>query len=226
MKRSLFLSLFILSLVPGFAQVKVSVLGDSYSTFKDWVPEGYAIWYTPSRTNTDVKNVEETWWHRLIEDNGLQLELNNSWSGTTICHTGYNGEDCSDKSFLARSGNLGNNPDIIYVFGGTNDDWAGVPIGEADGTDLYSLRPAVKAMFANIKEKYPESLCIAIINTELRPEITAAITDGCDAEGIPYIRLHAIDKQSGHPSINGMKAISSQVWKETAPLLYQHLRKQ
>ena len=46
--------------------------------------------------------------------------------------------------------NLGD-PDIILVFGGTNDSWAGSPIGEyvwADWTDeqLYSFRPAMEVV--------------------------------------------------------------------------------
>ena len=223
MKRNI-LFIFFLSAVLSFsAQVKVSILGDSYSTYEGWVPEGFAIWYAPWRGN-DVKKVEDTWWHRLIEENGLQLEKNNSFSGATICNTGYNGEDYSQKSFLTRSGDLGDNPDLIFVFGGTNDDWAGAPLGEPDGNDMYTLRPAVKAMFKNIKTKYPNALCIAIINSELKAETVNAMIEGCDAEGIPYIKLENIDKQIGHPSINGMKQISSQVWKATAPLLYNKLK--
>ena len=205
------------------AQVKVSVLGDSYSTYEGWIPEGFANWYAPWRGN-DVKKVEDTWWYRLIEDNGLQLEKNNSFSGATICNTGYNGDDYTEKSFLTRSGDLGENPDVIFVFGGTNDDWAGVPLGDPDDTDMFTLRPAVKAMFQNIKATYPDALCVAIINTELKEDTEKAIIEGCDIEGIPYIRLNAIDKQKGHPSISGMNAISHQVWKATAPLLYEKLK--
>ena len=224
MKKTIFAFLLMSLTLTTQAQLKVSVLGDSYSTFDGWIPEGYATWYADYRGN-DVKKVEDTWWHKLIEDNGLELELNNSWSGTTICNTGYNGVDDSKRSFLSRTGNLGENPDIIYVFGGTNDDWAGVPLGEENGTDLYTLRPAVKAMFKDIKANYPEALCVAIINSELRGEVVEAIKEGCNAEGVPYIQLVAIDKQINHPSVNGMQQIAKQVWKGTAPLLYKKMQK-
>lgn len=215
-------SLLILTLSAA-AQVKVSILGDSYSTFKGWNPEGYAIWYGPGRGN-DVQKVEDTWWHRLIENNALELELNNSWSGSTICNTGHNGADYSDRSFVTRSTSLGDNPDIIYVFGGTNDDWVGAPLGDENGTDLYSVRPAVKKMLRNIRSTYPDAVCLVIINTEMKADVEKSIVDACVAEDVPYVKLKAIDKQNGHPSVSGMEAIATQVWKATAPLLYAKLK--
>ena len=205
------------------AQVKVSILGDSYSTFSGSNPEGYAVWYGPGRGN-DVQSVEDTWWYRLIEDNGLKLELNNSWSGSTICNTGHDGRDYSDRSFVSRSQSLGDTPDIIYVFGGTNDDWVGAPLGEWGGKNLYEVRPAVETMLQNIKGSYPEALCVVIINTELRSDIEEILIQGSEKAGVPYVKLKAIDKQRNHPSVNGMKEVSRQVWKATAPLLYEKLK--
>ena len=52
-------------------------------------------------STNDVCNVNQTWWHDLVKENGTLLR-NCSWSGTTICHTGYKGKDASHKSFVAR----------------------------------------------------------------------------------------------------------------------------
>ena len=223
MKRLLLSLIFIAGFASLYSQVKVSVLGDSYSTFEGWIPEGNEPWYGAEIGN-DVKDVKDTWWYQLIEDNGLALELNNSWSGATICNTGYNGEDYTHRSFLTRAGSLGENPDLIFVFGGTNDAWAGSPLGEWGGTDMYTVRPASLAMFKKLKENYPDALIVAIVNTELSKDVEDIIIQACETEAIPYVKLEAIDKQSGHPSIHGMQQISKQVWKTTAPLLYQHLR--
>lgn len=223
MKKSILTLVLLSTLFSLYSQVKVSVLGDSYSTYEGWIPEGNEPWYG-EKIGNDVKDVKDTWWHQLIEDNGLQLELNNSWSGATICNTGYNGADYTHRSFLTRSGSLGDNPDLIFVFGGTNDAWAGSPLGESDGTDMFTVRPAAKEMFKNIKANYPEALCVAIINTELSPEVEDAIIKACEIEEVPYVKLESIDKQFGHPSVHGMKQISHQVWKTTAPFLYQHLK--
>lgn len=205
------------------AQVKVSILGDSYSTFENWIPEGNEPWYGPAIGN-DVKQVEDTWWFRLIEDNGLQLEKNDSWSGATISYTGYGGEDYSPRSFITRADRLGDNPDIIFVFGGTNDAWAGAPIGEFNGTDLYSVRPAIRELFRRLRANYPDALTVAIINTELTPQVESSLLTIAAEEDVPVVRLTAIDKQSGHPSIHGMSQIAAQTWKATAPLLYEKLR--
>lgn len=222
--KKLFIGMMLLSSVfTGAAQVKVSILGDSYSTYEGWNPSHHDVWYGSANRN-DVIDVKETWWYQLIDDNGLELEKNNSWSGATICNTGYNGADFTDRSFLTRSGDLGNNPDVIFVFGGTNDAWANSPLGNFDSSDMYSVRPATKAMLKNIKATYPEAVCMVIINTELSKDVENTLVEACTMEEVPYVKLNAIDKQSGHPSVNGMKQISNQVWKATAPHLYKKLK--
>ena len=81
----------------------VFILGDSISTFSGWVPEGYLYHYYPSGGSTDIRRVEETWWHQLIAETNSNLVMNNSWSGTTICYTGYEGVDYSaERSFITR----------------------------------------------------------------------------------------------------------------------------
>ena len=202
---------------------KVSILGDSYSTYEGWIPEGNENWYGPGIGN-DVNDVNQTWWKQLIDSNGLELELNNSWSGATICNTGYRGEDYTNRSFLTRASSLGENPDIIFIFGGTNDAWAKSPLGEFSGSDMYSVRPATMAMLHKVNESYPEALKVVILNTEISNDVIGALIKACETENIPYIQLENIDKQRNHPSIHGMKQIAHQVWKATAPLYYQHLK--
>ncbi len=135
MKKLVSLLLFAASAaIPGVAQVapSVSILGDSYSTFEGYIePESNVTWYyEPVRDDrTDLRTVDQTWWHRFVTENGYKLCVNNSYSGSTICNTGYDGADYTTFSFVTRCKNLGN-PDIIFIFGATNDSWAGAPIGE------------------------------------------------------------------------------------------------
>ena len=58
----------------------VIIFGDSYSTFEGYIPEGYAVYYSShdDRHPTDVRRVEETWWHRVIEQTGDVLVRNNT----------------------------------------------------------------------------------------------------------------------------------------------------
>lgn len=211
------------------AQVKVSVLGDSYSTFQGCIPEGYDCWYFTDTQGNDVHAPEETWWSILTDANGLQLEKNDSWSGATISYSGYRGEDYRHRSFNTRADRLGN-PDLIFIFGGTNDSWVPSPVGEfkyADWTDadMYSYRPAMAALLSKMKTLYPNALIVNICNSELSADVTNSMAEICAHYGIPNIVLTDIDKQMGHPSKKGMKEIARQVWKQTAPLLYEHLKK-
>lgn len=79
-------------------------------------------------------SVRNTWWHQFIKENNYRLCVNNSFSGATICHTGYRSEDYSDRSFITRMKALGC-PDIIFIFGATNDYWAKSPLGEYQYAD-------------------------------------------------------------------------------------------
>ncbi|MGM9803160.1 MAG: SGNH/GDSL hydrolase family protein [Muribaculaceae bacterium] len=204
------------------APVRVSILGDSYSTFEGYIPEGNAIWYGPekpysSNQGNDVRRVYDTWWYHLIDRHDLKLEVNESWSGSTICTTGYRGEDATEKAYITRADRLGK-PDVILVFGGTNDSWAGSPWGDykySDWTtdDLKQVRPAMCYLFHRLKELYPDALIYNIENTELKTEYYQSCEVVCRHYGIKRICLHHISKQFGHPSIDGMRAISEQVWQ-------------
>lgn len=62
---------------------RVSILGDSYSTFEDYVtPLTNEVWYyaKSDTSRTDVVNVRDTWWWQFVKDNGLQLCVNNSYA--------------------------------------------------------------------------------------------------------------------------------------------------
>lgn len=203
-----------------FAQLKVSILGDSYSTYLGHVvPDTNYCWYGVPKEmkQNDVKRVEDTWWHLFISEHGYQLERNNSFSGSTVCNTGYRKEDYSDRSFITRMNNLGN-PDIILVFGGTNDSWAKAPIGDFKYSDwskaeLYSFRPAFCHMMDYLTKQYPDATIYNITNTELSDEVTSSMDEVCNHYGVTNIRLQDVDKQWGHPSVKGMRSICDQVWQ-------------
>ena len=220
MKRKILLSLTLLFVsVVMMAQTKtVAILGDSYSTFEGYLtPAENYVWYFEkyNAKQTDVERVEQTWWHQLIAKRGWQLLMNNSFSGSTICNTGYQKEDYSDRSFVTRMKNLGC-PDIIFIFGGTNDSWAHSPIGEfkyenITKEDLWSFRPAMARMLQWMKSRYINTDIYFILNDGLSSEITSSSKTICAHYGVPCIELKSIDKKAGHPSIKGMQQIAEQV---------------
>lgn len=199
---------------------KVSVIGDSYSTFQGSVIPDTNLCYYGVPDNgviTDVQKVADMWWHRFINEHGCKLEYNNSYSGSTICNTGYEKADFTDRSFISRMANLGN-PDIILIFGGTNDCWVNSPIGNYQYSNwkkenLYYFRPAFSYLLDYLSKHYPKSLIYNTINTDLSHEITDSMNEICRHYEISSIYLHDIEKQGGHPTLKGMKSISDQVWK-------------
>lgn len=224
MKRILILFTLILAFpfVETAAQQKefktVAILGDSYSTFEGYIPEGNACWYfTRPQGENDVISVEQTWWHQFCEKGGYELLINDSYSGSTICNTGYDGADYSDRAFIRRMSNVtASDPDLILVFGGTNDSWANVPVGELQydkwsSKDLYSCLPACCKMLDYFKNAAPKSEVIFIINSELKYEIVAGIMEACGHYGAHSLLLKDIEKKWNHPSIKGMTAISNQL---------------
>ena len=206
----------------------IVIFGDSYSTFEGFIPNGYKAWYggeggTPEKT--DVFSVDKTWWYQLAKELDLNIVRNDSWSGSTICHTGYGGEDLSfGKSFVSRIlklesvGFFNEKIDTVLIFGGTNDRWADAPLGELkfsgiEREDLYSVLPAISFFAGKLAEKLPNANVIFIINTGLKPEIVEAMKASAEHYGAAYLELSDIDKQCGHPNVSGMRGICEQVKK-------------
>ncbi len=202
----------------------IMIFGDSYSTFRGHIPQGYAVYYSEDDCdNTDVRRVEETWWHRLCTRLDLRLIRNDSWSGSTLCNTGYNGDCSRSNSFIYRLEKLeeenffrDNAVDTVFIFGCTNDSWANAPLGEQKMSghtkeDLFSVCPAIGYFLGRLKEVLPEANVIFLINTELKPQIGEAVKAASAYHGTEYIQLESIHKCCGHPTIQGMQDIADQV---------------
>lgn len=195
------------------------IFGDSYSTFKGHIPDGYPHWYP----GNDVKSAGQTWWKQLISETDSKLLLNSSYSGSTVCHTGYDGNDYSEISFVARTEKLisegyfsENSVDTVIIFGGLNDYWAGSPLGEikyADFTedDKYSFFPALSYMLSAIKEASPDTRIIFVVCELLGDELKSGIAEICSHYCVETVEPTGIDLTAGHPSKIGMKKIADDI---------------
>ena len=204
----------------------IFIFGDSYSTFLGYIPEHYAAyyWQDPSPCH-GLNRVEQTWWHQLISETGTNLVMNDSWSGSTVGFTGYEGENTDINSFIARlekyiAADYFNDKDIdtLFIFGATNDDWCGAEVGELQyegwvKEDLYRVLPAVCYMINRAKQALRQSKIYWIINTELKDSIAEGIKAACRYYDIEYIALEHIEKIDGHPTPKGMTEIKDRVMK-------------
>lgn len=201
------------------------IFGDSYSTFENYIPEGYKPYYiSAGRPETDVTNVTETWWYQVAKEANLNLILNDSWSGSTIGYIGYDNEDCSQtSSFICRLNRLiasnffaNNQIDTVFVFGGTNDNWAHTNLGEIkfediQNEDLYFILPAICHFFKTLRNVLPNAEIYCLINNELKPEIVDCFDQTCTKYNLIKVTFEQIDKKSAHPTIKGMQDIKNQV---------------
>ena len=83
-------------------QKNAIIIGDSYSTFKGYIPENYLYYYGGDEDwRPKLDGVEKTWWHRLTKKTGLTLLLSDSYSGSSVCNTVREGYPI-DSSFIRR----------------------------------------------------------------------------------------------------------------------------
>lgn len=136
---------------------RLSILGDSISTFDGYIPQENETWYP----NQSVTAVDETWWNRTLNELGMTLDTNNSWSGSCV---GYvrNGKPSAHSD--SRIDNLGE-PDVIIVWTGINDFvYAGTALGTYDGNtqlpedaDSMDFCSGYAVMLNKILTAYPDA---------------------------------------------------------------------
>ena len=108
-------------------KTRVSLIGDSISTFEGWMPAGYVKYY-PNGSNATVVSAAQTYWYKLIYKymKNATLDMNIAWSGTVVARstdpdylaTDHGAGHCFVERFIADG--MGN-PDVILLHGGTND---------------------------------------------------------------------------------------------------------
>ncbi len=96
---------------------KISILGDSISTYLGYIPTEYASFY-PS-ANGDINNVNLTWWKQAINKLGAGVFTVNAYGGTCVSSS-TNNSTCDDTR-LSKLVVGGQTPDVIIIFMGTND---------------------------------------------------------------------------------------------------------
>ena len=206
----------------------VFIMGDSYSTYKDYIPNGYPFYYCKEgRENSPLvtkMNLEQTWWMQVLNNLKGNLVLNDSWSGSTVCHTRYDGEDCSKtSSFIFRFNKMreqgffkNNKIDTVLIFGGTNDNWANSPLGEPKFSnitekDMFNVLPAFCYLSRELRKELPNAEICFILNTDFKKEMVDCILDCAKKYNLITVQLKDIEKDFRHPNVLGMKSIADQV---------------
>lgn len=191
----------------------MSVLGDSISTYKGYVPTINDYAYPRTYLLTDVNL---TWWYRLINDFNMKLGINESWAGSRV----FNSDEKNYSSFgpdrhmasMTRLNNLDNNgtPDVIFFYGGTNDIGHSSNLEIFDSNEYYvkdivdlkkttysSFTEAYTLAIRRIKYLYPNSELIVLLPMSTKTyyteeelnNYTKIIKEICKRYNIFYIDL-------------------------------------
>lgn len=200
----------------------VSILGDSYSTFEGYIPAGQAVYYPRIEKVPDVTEVTHTWWQPLFARRNMNLLINDSYSGSTVCKDTRPGQG-PESAFVYRMHNTlsekgvnGEVPQVIFLFGTTNDSWLDRKVGEVKyenrtQEDLFSILPAACEMIEYVVLHNPQALVLVIANCDIKEEIRQGLHDAALHYGATPVMLHDVDKSNGHPTKLGMAQISAQV---------------
>lgn len=210
-------STFLADVIRRYEGKRLSILGDSISTFGDpsatnengtycfsYYPDA-SCRYSVDGVDSIAFDVNNTYWMRLIAKTGMVLGVNESYRGTRVAGTTNHAFNLQ-----TRIDHLGNNgtPDVILVFGGTNDAGYGVTIGTfntenpQDYTDaqiaalpVSTFADGYRAMLIRLMKTYPLAEIVVILPTFTTSYYTITnldkyveiIKEACDFFGIKYI---------------------------------------
>ena len=194
---------------------KVSVIGDSISTFRGYIPYGYSTYYP--RADGSFLKVEDMYWHRLIYNymTNARLERNISYSGSLVTNCNDDRVNSSQtyyaKRFILQNG-VGD-ADIVIIHGGTNDTTKKVDLatgilctsetGPSESVIASYLATADKAKTrAEIEALNDETYCEAYIKLvrlvqERNPQVKIVCVIGDHVRGGIQASVHAIAKHYG-----------------------------
>lgn len=189
-----------------------AVIGDSISTYLNYVPEGFKTFY-PYPT-ADVSDVNMTWWMQVINKMGGTLFVNNSYSGTCVADSSQNAT--KNMSRLEYTTISGETPDVILIYMGSND-CASASVTQSAFDKGYSQ------MIENLQQLCPNSeiilltLCSSpfysaseqqaynnIIKTKAS-DYNLKVVDISTAS----LANHLVD--SAHPAYSGMQIVANKV---------------
>lgn len=196
---------------------RVSVIGDSISTFRGYIEYGFPAHYPT--TDGDVTLVKQTYWYRLIYDymSNAKLDTNLSYSGSEVSR---NATQAYGPCFFERFEEYGlGSPDIVLIHGGTNDYAHGVAalstgyliqgsaaptdaqmqaLFDAAESDLGSLNDrefcsAYIKLICMIRQKYPDVKIVCIIGDYVSIGIQKSIKAIAEHYGAGCVDLYAVN---------------------------------
>ena len=104
----------------------ISIMGDSISTYENYNPYGYAVYYDyQMQKKNGLCSVYDTWWMKVSQRLQASICVNNSYSGSRVSGKVFPAGESRDRISNLKSGKY--SPDYILIYMGINDFANGVP---------------------------------------------------------------------------------------------------
>lgn len=157
---------------------KVSILGDSISTYRGVSNDTGArqdIGENPFRYQLPFP-LEKTYWQRVINHFGMELCVNNSWSGGNL--TGFHNPDAGVNRSKRLAKDDGTTPDLVLLFMGINDLGRGVDVKLFFVDYLHTLE--------NIRQLHPNAqiCCINLPDRDPRLKMRSVAFNATIADAV------------------------------------------
>lgn len=154
--------------------IRVSILGDSISTFKGYNPPGYFVYYDEiTQEQNKLRNVYGTWWAKVNQFLRAHLCVNDSYSGSMV--TGNRFPAVVSDRRLNYLGTSDCDPDIILIYIGFNDFGEGVRINSEHPDAPVKNNPmifedAYDMMLKALVKNYPNAkiICGTLMRTKVK----------------------------------------------------------
>lgn len=149
----------------------ISLIGDSITTFQGWsnIAPGStsaAVYYPNPTATYPILDVNQTYWKKLVDRTGMNLLVNNSWSGSHCAGSASSSVVSQTNDRCHQLHKDGINPDIILINIGTNDFDHDYELGTWNGrgvlfpanpttTSPNTFREAYAVMLYRLRQYYP-----------------------------------------------------------------------
>lgn len=214
MRATLAIAIATMMLMTPFAitNSRISVIGDSYSTFDETGTYSEEFYYPFHSKGNDVTEKSQTWWEVLARKAGMTVIGVDAYSGSSITER----EGDNTPSMVSRiKAAPEKHADVIILMGGLNDAWQEVEIGPTDPkyaaeNECNKFAPALRYALKLLKENNPNSKIIysLIVYDRSVEAYQKAAETICKEENVIFVPISGIKCVSYHPTVKGMEQIA------------------
>lgn len=214
MRATLAIAIATMMLMTPFAitNSRISVIGDSYSTFDETGTYSEEFYYPFHSKGNDVTEKSQTWWEVLARKAGMTVIGVDAYSGSSITER----EGDNTPSMVSRiKAAPEKHADVIILMGGLNDAWQEVEIGPTDPkyaaeSECNKFAPALRYALKLLKENNPNSKIIysLIVYDRSVEAYQKAAETICKEENVIFVTISGMKCVSYHPTVKGMEQIA------------------